>query len=96
MGSLPLIHLSSITNDVTMLIAISLFYGAILWFIFVLLRRLQSKAKSRTTGEKKNEDSRIMDVCNVFKFIRNSIFISASKKSIQNVSIVEAFRKNKT
>jgi hypothetical protein len=85
MGSLPLIHFSDITNDLTF-IAIPLFYGAILWFIFVLLKRLQSQGSQITC---KKEDNRMMiGVGNVFlKFINRFEFFT-SFSSTRNRKIV--------
>jgi len=87
MGSLPLIHFSNVTNDLTF-IAIPLFYGAILWFIFILLKKLQSEG-SQTTCKK--EDNRMMiGTGNVFfKFINKfDVFTSfSSKRNRKIVSI---------
>ena len=91
MGSLPLVHFSNITNDLTF-ITVPLFYGAILWFIFVLLKRLRFH-ESQITCEK--EDNQMMiGVRNVFfKFINGYDFFTSyvSKWDRKNVSIHGSF-----
>ena len=86
MGSLPLIHFSSVTNDVTY-IAIPLFYSTILWFIFISLKRLLSE--ERQTTSKKDDNQMMIGVRNLVKLITYNTFnfICGSKKRGKNVSI---------
>ena len=86
MGSLPLIHVSSVTNDVKY-IAIPLFYSTMLWFIFVSLKRLLSQERQTTC--KKEDNQMMIGVCILVKQITYSSFnfIFGSKKYSKNVSI---------
>ena len=64
MGSLPLLHISNLTNDLTCLI-IPLSYGTLLWFIFALLQRLKSQESQTTFKTEKNEE-RTMGIKHIF------------------------------
>ena len=89
MGSLPLIHFSSIINDITYIV-IPLFYGTILGFILVLVKRLRSQQEDYEEETCKNQESdhmMMIDVRNIFKFIRSLDFTSAATwKNNKNVS----------
>ena len=89
MGSLPLIHFSSIINDITYIV-IPLFYGTILGFILVLVKRLRSQQEDYEEETCKNQESdhmMMIDVRNIFKFIRSLDFTSAAAwKNNKNVS----------
>ena len=89
MGSLPLIHFSSIINDITYIV-IPLFYGAILGYILVLVKRLRSQQEDYEEETCKNQESdhmMMIDVRNIFKFIRSLDFTSAAAwKNNKNVS----------
>ena len=86
MGSLPLINLSVVRKDPTYLV-VPLFYGCLLWFIFISLKRLLF-FKHQTI--QKNENNQIItSISNVAKFLIYSIsnLLHRSKNASKNVSM---------
>ena len=78
MGSVPLIHISNITNDPSCIV-IPLFYGTLLSFILVLLQRCKPQ-ESKSTCKIEEEYKTLISVLN--KFI------------VKFVSIIRYFKKS--
>ena len=86
MGSLPLINLSVIRKDPTYVV-VPLFYGSLLWFIFISLKSLLFS--KHQTFQNNEADQIIRSMSNVAKFLSSSIsnLFHRSKNGSKNVSM---------
>ena len=87
MGSVPLIHISNITNDPSCIV-IPLFYGTLLSFILVLLQRLKPQ-ESKSTYQMEEEYNMLIGVLNKFivKFISIINYLKTSPFKMKKLNV---------
>ena len=97
MGSVPLIHISNITNDPSCIV-IPLFYGTLLSFILILLQRLKPE-ESKSTWKTEEEYNTLIGTLNNFflKFISIINYLKTSpfkmkKSNVSNFTLIAVMR----
>ena len=96
MGSVPLLHISNITNDPSCIV-IPLFYGILLSFILVLLQRLKPE-ESKSTCKTEKEYNTLIGIINKFivNFMSRIDYFKTSqfkmkKSNVSKVTIITSF-----